>query len=254
MEKDELRPYVFEALRSKPLSSYSLVEQQLHDLAPKYNHQVDLLKCREILWELLIQGVLGPGIDSPNPNFPNIHVTEYGMRCLERNEILPHDPNAYLEGLGQRIGQQIDDIISTYVCESLSTFLGAYYLASAVMLGVASERCIDLLIEAYLNAIANASRKEGFKRKVNKAGRGIKVRFDTLRNELIALNLPTQLKDALDIQLSGIFTLIRYGRNDAGHPTGRKVDRDEAHGNLLLFPQYLKRVYELIDYFKSNQV
>ena len=75
-----------------------------------------------------------------------------------------------------------------------------------------------------------------------------------MRDELLALDLPVAPKDALDIQLSGVFTLIRYTRNDAGHPTEREIGRDEAYGNLLLFPQYCKRVYDLIAHFQASPV
>jgi len=111
-----------------------------------------------------------------------------------------------------------------------------------------------LLIEAYFNAIIDPNRKARFEKEVKRAGRSVKRRFDALRGELLALSLPPELKDALDIQLSGVFTLIRYSRNDAGHPTGQKIDRDTAHGNLLLFPQCCKRVYDLIEHFQRNPV
>jgi hypothetical protein len=173
---------------------------------------------------------------------------------VDANAILPHAPDRYLEKLQQRVGQTLDDIVLTYVRESLLTFLAGRHLAATVMLGVASERCVDLLVKAYLSAIADANRKAAFERKVKRAGRSVKRRFDALRKELLALTLPAELGDALDIQLSGIFTLIRYSRNDAGHPTGRTVDRDVAHGNLLLFPQYCKRVYDLIDYFQTASI
>ncbi len=168
------------------------------------------------------------------------------------NTILPHDPDGYLERLKRLIGHPLDDIALSYVREGLLTFLGGHYFSATVMLGVASEQCIDLLIEAYTNAIADTNRKTAFVKKIEQAGRSVKDRFDKLRNELLALKLPPTLMDALDIQLSGIFTLIRYSRNDAGHPTGQVVDRDMAHGNLLLFPQYCKRVYDLIEYFRMH--
>ena len=253
MDKADLRPLVLEALRQSPQTQFGNVEHQVRSLAADYQYH-DLLKLREIIWELLVQGVLAPGMNSANPDFPFIHVTEYGERCLDANAILPHDPDGYLKQLQQQVGKPLDNIVLTYVEESLLTFLAGRYLAATVMLGVASERCVDLLIKAYLNAIANASQKAAFERKVKRAGRSVKRRFDALRDELLALTLPAELADALDIQLSGIFTLIRYSRNDAGHPTGQTVDRDVAHGNLLLFPQYCKRVYGLIDYFQTNPV
>jgi hypothetical protein len=54
--------------------------------------------------------------------------------------------------------------------------------------------------------------------------------------------------------LERVFYLIRTARNDAGHPTGRKIEKEVIHANLLLFPSYCKRVYGLIEYFSSNQI
>jgi len=253
MEKTDLRPLVLDVLRREQETQFVDVENKIIQIAPDY-HSADTLKLHEIFWELLIQGILAPGFDSSNLDLPFIHVTEYGIKCLEANSILPHDPDGYLKRLEDIIGQPLDITVLTYVREGLLTFLGGYYLAATVMLGVASERCIDLLIEAYSKAIANPSKKINFEKKINQAGRSVKNRFDTIRNELLPLNLRGHLMDALDIQLSGIFTLIRYSRNDAGHPTGQIIDRDLAHGNFLLFPQYCKRVYDLIEYFRTNPV
>jgi len=253
MEKMQLRPLVLDVLDRNPETQFVEVENKIRSISPEYQSS-DALELHDILWELLIQGVIAPGFNSSNLNLPFMHVTEYGKRCLQANSILPHDPDGYLERLERLVGQPLDSTVQTYIQEGLLTFLGGHYLAATVMLGVASEQCADLLIEAYSTAIANPSQRAAFEKKVKQAGRSVKNRFDILRDELLRLNLPSELKDALDIQLSGIFTLIRYSRNDAGHPTGRIVDRDMTHGNLLLFPQYCKRVYELIDYFKANPV
>jgi hypothetical protein len=254
MDMKQLRPIVFNMLLQKPETNFREVEDKIiHNISDYYSRD-DTLKLYDIFWELLIQGMIAPGFNSSNLELPWIHVTEYGKRCLEKDSILPHDPDGYVERLKHIVGQPLDSTVLTYVQESLSTFLGGYWLASTVMLGVASEQCVDLLTEAYLNAIVDPSHKGAFEKKLKQAGRSVKNRFDSLRDELLKLGLPSDLKDALDIQLSGIFTLIRFSRNDAGHPTGRTVDRDLAHGNLLLFPQYCRRVYELIDHFKTNPV
>ncbi len=253
MEKAQLRPLVLDVLRRDPETQFVNVEHEIRRIAPDYQSS-DALKLHEIFWELLIQGILAPGFNSSNLNLPFIHVTEYGKRCIEANSILPHDPDGYLKRLEKLVERPLDVTVMTYAREGLLTFLAGHYLAATVMLGVASEQCIDLLIESYANAITNTSQKAAFEKKINQAGRSVKNRFDTLRNELFKLTLPSPLYDALDIQLSGIFTLIRYSRNDAGHPTGRVIDRDMAHGNLLLFPQYCKRVYDLIEYFKTHPV
>ncbi len=254
MEKTDLRPFVLEALRQEPHTQFVNLHTKVADIAPNYNRAHDKLLVHEIIWDLLIQGVLAPGLNRSNLEFPWIHVTEYGMQCLEASDILPHDPDGYLKRLQEQVGTALDNTVLIYVKESLLTFLAGRYLAATVMLGVASERCVDLLVENYLSAIGDPNREATFEKKVRRAGRSVKRRFDALRDELLTLSLPSELADALDIQLSGIFTLIRYSRNDAGHPTGRAVGRDVAYGNLLLFPQYCTRVYGLIEYFKTNSV
>jgi hypothetical protein len=250
MEKDVLREAVLEALRRQPRTQFRGIEVQVQGHTPGY-HSQDGLLLREIIWELLIEGILAPGMDSSNIEFPFVHVTEYGKRCLDAGAIVPQNPGRFLTHLQAQVGQPLDDTVRTYIEESLQTYLKGHYLASTVMLGVASERCVDLLVEAYANSISDTNHKTAFQRAVKQAGRSVKRRFDVLRKELLALSLPSELADALDIQLSGIFTLIRYSRNDAGHPTGRSIDRDVAYGNLLLYPQYCKRVYGLIQHLSS---
>lgn len=190
------------------------------------------------------------------PGTPWFHITEYGQRCIEAGDFVPHDPAGYMERLENQIGHALDDIVAKYTRESLLDFLAGHYLSATVMLGVASERCIDLLAECYCAAIVDPGHRRDFDKKISNAGRGVKRRFDVIRGELLrpALALPAELGDALDIHLSGIFTLIRYSRNEAGHPTGQSIDRDTVHANLLLFPQYCKRVYRLLAYLRANSV
>src|SRR6266498_3221517 len=126
MEKAQLRSLVLDVLRREPATQFNSVENEVRNLSP--NRQFDdYLKLHDIMWELLIQA----------------------------NTILPHDPDGYLERLKRLIGHPLDDIALSYVREGLLTFLGGHYFSATVMLGVASEQCIDLLIEAYTNAIAD---------------------------------------------------------------------------------------------------
>jgi len=97
MEKAELRPLVLEGLRRNPRTQYATVEHFIRDRVEGYHDTEDTLTMVEILWDLLIQGVLAPGVDGFNTKLPFIHVTEYGLRRLEADAILPHDPDAYLQ-------------------------------------------------------------------------------------------------------------------------------------------------------------
>jgi hypothetical protein len=123
------------------------------------------------------------------------------------------------------------------------------------MVGVASERCLDLLTEAYTNAIADPTEQGRFKTKISKA-RSVNSRIELLRDSLLPKRnkLPEDLRDSLDIQVFDIATVIRRSRNEAGHPVTSTVDRDLAHDILLLFPHFVRRVYELMDFFASDRV
>ncbi len=252
MDKAELRPLVLEVLRREGQTHLHAIDHEIRRLAPEYQRQ-DILELQEILWELLLQGVLAPGKNSLNLNLPFVHVTEYGARCLEEDALVLHDPDGYLERLEPHVSDPLDEVVRESVRESLLAFLSGRFIAAAAMLGMAAERCLDLVIAACLEAVADPSRKQAFEGAVNDAAGRIRDRFDIVRKELAALSLPEELRDGLDPLWSGLSGLVRYTRGDAGQPVVRAVDRSTAHANLLLFPQYCKQVYELIGHLRTNR-
>lgn len=66
--------------------------------------------------------------------------------------------------------------------------------------------------------------------------------------------LPAEIQSVLTQQIDGIYDLIRRTRNEAGHPTGRRMERDETHALLLLFPTYCKTVHELMEWLATNKI
>jgi len=66
--------------------------------------------------------------------------------------------------------------------------------------------------------------------------------------------LPAELGSVLTQHIDAIYDLIRRTRNDAGHPTGKRMERDETHALLLLFPTYCKTVHDLMDWLAKNQI
>jgi hypothetical protein len=54
--------------------------------------------------------------------------------------------------------------------------------------------------------------------------------------------------------IDGIYDLIRRTRNDAGHPTGKRMERSETHALLLLFPTYCETADKLMDWLKTNKI
>src|ERR1700674_3108011 len=101
----------------------------------------------EVIWSLIIQGILVPGLDDSNQGWPFLRLTEYGRQCVEQERLLPHDPDGYLREFNRAV-PGADQTIAEYVTESLQCYIHGLNRAAAVMLGAASEQAILLLIES----------------------------------------------------------------------------------------------------------
>ena len=277
VDYEELRPFVLEALRvsikNRDLTLELIIDETdstarskgfYKDVKPyfyrgygsgsqKYMPSDDREKVRQIVWEFILQGILAIGRDEVNPNFPFVSITEHGKKVLESEETLPYDPDGYLRKLKTDI-PNLDPIIEMYVTESLQAYLKGLVFSSAVALGVASEQAFLLLLDTFTNAIKDPQTKSSFE-KLQDTFR-TKHKFDQLKNKLMSIRgtLPKELSEDLESQFDGTFNMIRVTRNDAGHPTGRKIERDVAFVNLRLFIIYCKKIYGLIDYFGSHPI
>jgi hypothetical protein len=120
--------------------------------SPRYNEQQLREKIFEVTWGLIIEGVFLPGTAWDYPNLPRLRLTEYGKQCLAARDIVPHDPDQYLN----RIRKQcpgVDSITLLYLGEALQTFRAGRHLATAVMVGVAAENTLLKLVDAVGNAL-----------------------------------------------------------------------------------------------------
>lgn len=61
-------------------------------------------------------------------------------------------------------------------------------------------------------------------------------------------------KEDVKAELMGNFHIIRVTRNEAGHPTGREISREEAFNLLLLFPQYCEATYFAIGWLAKQRL
>ena len=212
----------------------------------------------QIFHELYLERIIVPGdLRQVVPNntmcWPPYRVTAYGEKVLSTPEYVPHDPSGYLARLKNEISA-IDDVVILYLEEALGCFQANYLFASAVMLGCAAEKAMLQLIEAFGISITDSQKKIKYEKETKSWI--IKKKYDALWKwlEPLANNLPNDLADDLHTILDRVFDLIRTTRNDAGHPTGKKIERDTIRANFILFPKYCKRVYALMEYFKNNPI
>jgi hypothetical protein len=211
----------------------------------------DYAKACDIIWDLIIEGIVRPGPLSSDQGLPFFHVTDFGREKVKGGPVLPYDPDGYLKRLAATI-PDIDGVILTYLEESLRTFRIGCLLSSTTTLGCASEKALILLFDAYGDALTGPM-QDKYRKEIE--GRPIKRKFDEFHKRLeshLIVRLPGDLKEHLDIALIALSAVFREMRNDAGHPTGRAVLREQAYANLVVFPVYLKKVYDLIAWLKGN--
>ena len=205
-----------------------------------------------IFWDLVIEGVLRPGLlDGVNNNLPFFHITERGKVAIEKGDQTPYDPDSYLKRI-QRDVPDLDGVIITYLNEALLTFRIGCLISSTIALGCASEKALLLLIAAYAEEMPEKTRTK-FKEATD--GKMVKRQFDALQKFVdsdLRSVLPGDLQEGLNIGLTSLFEFIRVQRNDAGHPTGKLIEREMAYANLVVFPSYVKKVYGLISWLKAN--
>jgi hypothetical protein len=268
---EQMRSLVVEALASTQRGQFNDLRTSVARVAVAHGHAPDPItnsgshgryrqhfldgsdydRVRSIIWDLIIEGVVRPGLNDGNNNdLPFFHVTDFGRQRLKDGPRSPYDPDGFLKRLRTDV-PDLDPIIITYLNESLHTFRIGCLLSSTIALGCASEKALLLLIAGYTNALPNPMRDKFHK---NTEGRMIKRQFDEFRKMVdshLKAQLPLDLGDGLDVTLNAVFEMIRTQRNDAGHPTGKEVVREQAYASLVVFPVYVKKVYDLIDWLKT---
>ncbi len=184
--------------------------------------------------------------------WPWLSLTEYGKKAINSNPPAPNDYTGYLRRVKNEI-PQLDPIIETYLEESIRTFNINQLLSSTITLGCASEKALLILIDSFKQSFNDNSKAIAFSKKVE--GKFIKTQFDEFDKAIrqILPQLPSELKGGYTTVLIGVFEWIRTNRNDAGHPTGQKIDKDTLFSHLQVFIRYCKYIYQLKSYLDKNK-
>ncbi len=238
MEKSELRRLVFEVLRRDPQTHLNAVEFQVRSIAEAYERH-DALCLHEVVWELLLQGVLAPGKNSLNLNLPFLHITDYGAQCLESGEIILHDPDGYMHALEEAVGPPLDPTIRTYVHSAQEAFLTGNYLATLNLLASAVERCANLLESVIAVNTADALQSAT-------------ATLERIIARISSLEIADDQREEIVLQLDVLRTVVEHTRDRHGQPRAVAIDRETAYGSLLLFPNGLRVVYRLLSEIKGR--
>ena len=210
---------------------------------------------RQLLWQLIVQGVLVPGRDRNNQEWPWFSVTEHGQQVLAAEKPQPYDPDGFIAEF-QRKNPDADPVILDYLEEGVRAFNYGCPKSAAVMIGAASEKAILLLHEAFENAITDAKLRKKYQ---GEAGTTTTIarKYQALRRRLDQMvgkgTLPDREQRFVTDELHGCFQLIKRQRDAAGHPAiVAHHDPDSVFVNLRLMTEHIRGVYALIDFFGSN--
>jgi len=257
VDYNNIRTVMLEYLKRSPSGEFNLVRgSSIHHLFQERGFTLDkgdLEVLQQVIHELYIEKIIYLGASAQAWSWPSYRLTQHGERVVNAIEYQPYDPSGYLSRIKTDI-LKIDDVIITYLEEGLNCFRSNCLFSAAVMIGCAAEKAMLLLIDIFGQAISDPISRQKYEKETNFWMINRKYEALWKRLEAIAYSLPIPLGDDLHVILDRIFDLIRTTRNKAGHPTGKKIELETIHANLLLFPSYCKRVYGLIEYFTVNQI
>lgn len=169
--------------------------------------------------------------------------------------VLPFEIERFPERIREKI-PDCDPVTVRFVEEAITCFKSNALLATAFMLGAASERSINLLIECYADAIADQGNRDKFRSRIN--GRTISARYDEFKKSYAGCkSKPTDvvLAQDLDAVIGGTFQFCRITRNEVGHPQiVPDLDAGVILANLGHFVTYIERIYALMRHFQNGGV
>ncbi len=214
---------------------------------------------------LVFQNVISPGAQGNyGDSLPYFHVTKYGLECLSARDILPYDPDNYLNKL--KTFNSVDDWELFYISQSLLCYNSGAIEAAIIMLGLAGEyltermiknmdkfllKCEPALQLQYQRALTGKdkisqkySEYEAFLRQVeNLKNQNQNYKYPRLR----------ELKPNLDAPAKNIYaTYLRLTRNELAHPSCVKMDKTECLTMLVCFIKYSKTQHMYLDFYIVN--
>jgi hypothetical protein len=246
IEREVLRAAILESLRRKPPGQFETLKSNTAEVLaarglpvaadtrqghPPRLRRLDERRFRELLWELNNQGVLVQGMDEANPQWPFLGTTEWGERYLQGKDADPYASNEYLSQVAAT--NPLDDVEKRFLRQAIGAFSADLPDATAVMLGVTAERLLLLLADGILSASPTTPR--GIQRARDWSALRLLVEVRKFL-EPRRSKFTRRLDEDFDTVFTGIASLIRVSRNDAGHPTLGLVDRDQAFVVLRLLP------------------
>jgi len=223
---------------------------------PPRDERAFITSALDAFWSLVVEGLVAPGSEKGDPGLPHFHVTEHGRRVFAEPDYQPHDPVEYLRQLGANVPTP-DPTVLAYLKESLHCYARRLMVASTMMLGIAAERVFLLVCESLLASLKDPGEQAAFQKILER--NPMKPKLDWVTDKFRQIQTPRRppdLPEDVEIKIPGIYNLIRYQRNELGHPREAPptVTKDDAYGYLRLFPSYYATAEKVREFLAENKV
>lgn len=222
-------------------------EKQGRFLGPnKVGELYDGFRLAEVCWRMVGLGYLIPKLTQPWGAF---YPTERGREFLRAS-----DPALITQGGLDRkladLGLPHHDLARLYARLSQDCFLAGHYESAVVMLGAATEFLVGQLasvLEAKrmgkLATIAPRPSPVTARRDLRWLAETFDDHKTLIKKEIEKKNLSTDWLSGITDLLNGTGQAIRITRNDAGHPTGVRIDQSGALQLVTLFPRFAEECH-----------
>lgn len=202
------------------------------------------------VWSLLARGLVWISTDRSSTQW-QVWLTDKGNFVALDEAINPDDPTRFMERLLDA-SPATSDTVRLYLKEALKSFTQECYLASSVMLGVAAEATTLDVADSFVKWPGSNSDKLKTILENPRQFYVYKLEEFSKRLAVAKSSIPPELADNLELNLTAVLQLIRLTRNDAGHPTGRKIDREECFQNLVVYSNAHKKLHLLKQFFEPS--
>jgi hypothetical protein len=220
------------------LKAYPQDKQPSHDI------------IAQTLWSLVGRGLIYIDMWQPAPENWEWLLTDAGTEAAKDEQFNPDDPERFMSRLRLNV-PEISSLVSAYADEAVRCYTNSCYLASAVMLGVASEAAFIEMAEASVEWLESSG--AALKKILDDPRQPYAKKFEEFRKRIEPrkADLPEELADGMSLTFDAVLDLLRVRRNDAGHPTGKPVLRQDQYISLQMFGRYLQRLYQFRAFFLS---
>jgi len=197
------------------------------------------------VWSLVAKRLIYIDYTQPHPENWSICLTPRGAEAADDASLNPDNVPRYLKKVTEDV-PHLSEISQLYLREALQAYTGDCFLASTMMLGVASEAMFYDVAESFAKWLNTESGKK-LTEILAKESIPYIHKFVEFQKRLLASKgqLPPALQQNLDLNINSVLELLRLARNDVGHPTGIKMERHDAFQYLLLFPGLARRLHEI---------